>query len=113
METLRHPILAKTNHCMFSNILNFLCVAFGFIWVFPYSKLRYGLLRVHSLRAPSHSTLKKKRRKGRKKEKEKGRKKKEEKKIRYEVSSCCLGPVDSFDRDAIITKGKTLVKKYF
>ena len=77
METLRHPILAKTNHCMFSNILNFLCVAFGFIWVFPYSKLRYGLLRVHSLRAPSHSTLKKKRRKGRKKEKEKGRKKKE------------------------------------
>lgn len=65
---------------MFYNILNFLCVAFGFRWVFPYSKLRYGLLRVHSLRAPSHSPLKKKRRKGRKEEKEKGRKKKEEKK---------------------------------
>ena len=76
MEILRrHPILAKTTHCMFCNILNFLCVAFGFIWVYPYSKLRYGLLRVHSLRGPSHSPLKI-RRKGRKEEKEKGRKKK-------------------------------------
>ena len=76
MEILRrHPILAKTNNCMIYNILNFLCMAFGFIWVYPYSKLRYGLLRVHSLRALSHSPLKK-RRKGRKEEKEKGRKKK-------------------------------------
>ena len=113
METLRHPILAKTNHCMFYNILNFLCVAFGFIWVFPYSKLRYGLLRVHSLRAPSHSTLKKKKEERKEERKRKRKKEKRRKKIRYEVSSCCLGPVDSFDRDAIITKGKTLVKKYF
>ena len=82
METLRHPILAKTNHCMFYNILNFLCVAFGFIWVFPYSKLRYGLLRVHSLRAPSHSTLKKKGGKeGRKKKKKEERKKKKKNQI--------------------------------
>lgn len=82
MEILRHPILAKTNHCMFYNILNFLCVAFGFRWVFPYSKLRYGLLRVHSLRAPSHSPLKKKGGKeGRKKKKKEERKKKKKNQI--------------------------------
>lgn len=50
-------------------------MAFGFRWGKPYSKLRYGLLRVHSLRAPFTPIKKKGGKEGRKKRKRKERKK--------------------------------------
>lgn len=58
-------------------------MVFGFIWVHPYSKLRYGSLRVHSLRAPSHSPLKKKeeRKEGRKRRRKKEKRKKKKNQI--------------------------------